>query len=218
MEPTEEGKSSKRKDFLVSIEKEMQKVWEESKINESNAEASFDPDHYDFDAKNAGKFFTTFPYPYMNGRLHLGHGYSMSKCEFKTRFERLQGKNTLFPFAFHCTGMPIAAAALKLKAEIENPGKDFGRALQKDILTECGVPEEIIPEFQAPEKWLDYFPEFGKQDLKKFGLACDWRRSFFTTSKNRYYDAFIRWQFNHLHAKGKTVFGKRPAIFSTESN
>lgn len=49
-------------------------------------------------------------------------------------------------------------------------------------------------------------------------MAVDWRRSFFTTSYNKYYDAFIRWQFNHLHAKNKTVFGKRPAVFSITDN
>jgi len=85
----EEGKSSKRRDFLLSIEKEMQEQWEQDKVYEANAAKDFDPNNYDFEAKNNGKFFTTFPYPYMNGRLHLGHGYSMSKCEFKARFERM---------------------------------------------------------------------------------------------------------------------------------
>lgn len=27
--------------------------------------------------------------------------------EFATRFHRLLGKNAMFPFGFHCTGMPI---------------------------------------------------------------------------------------------------------------
>ena len=54
---------------------------------------------------------TTFPYPYMNGRLHLGHAFSLTKAEFSARFHRLLGDNVLFPFAFHCTGMPIQVRA-----------------------------------------------------------------------------------------------------------
>lgn len=55
----------------------------------------------------------------MNGRLHLGHTFSMSKCEFAVRYQRMKGKHVLFPFGFHCTGMPIKACADKLKREIE---------------------------------------------------------------------------------------------------
>ena len=51
----------------------------------------------------------------MNGKLHIGHAYSMTKCEFTARFKKLCGYNSLFPFSFHCTGMPIQAAADKLK-------------------------------------------------------------------------------------------------------
>ncbi|GMI40858.1 hypothetical protein TeGR_g10626 [Tetraparma gracilis] len=60
----------------------------------------------------------TFPYPYMNGRLHLGHAFSLTKAIFRAQYERNKGRNVLFPFAFHCTGMPIQAAANKLRAEI----------------------------------------------------------------------------------------------------
>ena len=70
----------------------------------------------------AGKFLVTFPYPYMNGRLHLGHAFSLTKAEFAVGFQRMRGKRALFPFGFHCTGMPIKACADKLKNEYEKYG------------------------------------------------------------------------------------------------
>ena len=96
----------------MKIEKEVQKAWEEKKIHESDApetpRKSLDE-----------KFLVTFPFPYMNGRLHLGHTFSLSKAEFVTRYHRLKGKRVLWPFGFHCTGMPIKACADKLKREVE---------------------------------------------------------------------------------------------------
>ena len=105
-----EPKSFARRDHLRNIEKAIQKKWLDEKVFESNIDLS------------KPKYFLNFPYPYMNGRLHLGHGFSLTKAEFTARFQRLQGKNVLFPFAFHCTGMPIQAAANKLKDEITKYG------------------------------------------------------------------------------------------------
>jgi leucyl-tRNA synthetase len=75
----------------------MQARWDQAKIFEANAPAD----------SSTPKFMATFPYPYMNGLLHLGHSFSLTKAEFAIGYERLQGKMTLFPFGFHCTGMPI---------------------------------------------------------------------------------------------------------------
>jgi leucyl-tRNA synthetase len=43
----------------------------------------------------------------------------MSKAEFQVRYQKQIGKNAMFPFAFHCTGMPIQASANRVKREIE---------------------------------------------------------------------------------------------------
>ena len=43
------------------------------------------------------------------------------------------------------------------------------------------------------------------------GIAVDWRRSFFTTDVNPYYDSFVRWTFNAI--RSKIDFGKRMAIY-----
>ena len=83
-----------------------------------------------------------------------------------------------------------------------------------DILRSMDIPDAEIPSFIDPQYWLDYFPPHGRTDLQRFGLACDWRRSFITTEKNPYYDAFVRWQFRKLKASGKIKFGNRPAVFS----
>jgi leucyl-tRNA synthetase len=99
---------------LISIEKEIAKDWEETKLWET-------------DAPKAGeayqpKFMVTFPFPYMNGHLHLGHTFTLSKAEYAAGYQRLKGKRVLFPFGFHCTGMPIKACADKIKREIEQFG------------------------------------------------------------------------------------------------
>lgn len=96
-------------EYLQDIEKKVQAKWDSEKIFEMEA-----PD----DGKPHEKFMCTFPYPYMNGRLHLGHTFSLSKCEFASRYYRLKGRKVLFPFGFHCTGMPIKACADKLKREM----------------------------------------------------------------------------------------------------
>nr|XP_044636742.1 leucine--tRNA ligase, cytoplasmic [Equus asinus] len=107
-----ERKGTAKVDFLKKIEREIQKKWDSEKVFEVNAS--------DLEKQTSkGKYFVTFPYPYMNGRLHLGHTFSLSKCEFAVGYQRLKGKNCLFPFGLHCTGMPIKACADKLKREIE---------------------------------------------------------------------------------------------------
>jgi leucyl-tRNA synthetase len=253
-------KSFARRDHLRNNEIRIQAQWDANKEFDSH-----------FDATKP-KFFLNFPYPYMNGRLHLGHAFSLTKAEFTARFQRLQGKNVLFPFAFHCTGMPIQAAANKLRDEIAkfgNPpvfpsiaedatttaaadeptstststststpaeeskmsaeatiaakskGKksklivkgQAGPMRQWDILAKM-VPKDEIASFADPLKWLNYFPPYGASDLKAFGSAIDWRRSFITTSVNPYYDAFIRWQYNRLKEGGRIKFGKRANVFS----
>ncbi|KAF8317942.1 leucyl-tRNA synthetase [Clavulina sp. PMI_390] len=127
--PIELQKTGKR-DFLIDLEKKAQSRWASEKIFEVNAPEPGEPAQ--------GKWLGTFPYPYMNGSLHLGHGFTISKVEFATGFQRMLGKRALFPVGFHCTGMPIKAAADKLVREIELFGEDF-----------TGFKEEEVDEEEA---------------------------------------------------------------------
>jgi len=206
---------------ILQIEEQLNAKWEESRIYEQDAPLNGDSSEH---------YTVTFPFPYMNGRLHLGHLFTVSKAEFAVRYQRMLGKKALFPFGFHCTGMPIKASADKLAFELDNgfeaktePGKVLKSKVasktisgksQFDIMRSMGVPEDEIAEFRNPDKWLQYFPPLGISDLKMYGAAVDWRRSFITTHVNPYFDKFVRWQFNHLHRLGYVKFGKRATICS----
>ena len=218
-------KEMKRLSHLRQIEKERQKAWKENKVFEADAEENWN-NKYNLEQKNAKKFLITFPYPYMNGRLHLGHGFSLSKCEFQSRYQRLIGKNVLFPFGFHCTGMPIAAAAKRVQKEFkEDPDiinhikehklkKTKKEMTQIEILKEVGVLDEDLQKFENPDFWLQYFPPYAQSDLEKLGANIDFRRSFITTDKQKYYDKFIEWHMLKLKEHNFIDFGKRNAIFS----
>lgn len=86
----------------------------------------------------------------MNGRLHLGHTFSLSKAEFSIRYHRLKGKNVLFPLGFHCTGMPIKACADKLKRELETYGYPPAFPDQDDTPVE--VERDVIPKDKSKGK------------------------------------------------------------------
>jgi leucyl-tRNA synthetase len=150
------------------------------------------------------KFFATYPYSYMNAFPHVGHAYTMLRCDLMVRFQRLLGKNTLFPFAYHVTGTPIQAAANRIRE---------GEAKQRAILAAQGIPEERIPAFGDPLEWVRFFPGEWRRDVQRLGMSVDWRREFITTDANPPYDAFIRWQFRHLQAQGHVAKGSHPVIW-----
>ncbi|GAJ18716.1 unnamed protein product, partial [marine sediment metagenome] len=105
------GQQYKKRDFLVDIQKKIQTKWA--------TETKTEPIESD---ETKEKYFVTFPYPYMNGRLHLGHAFTLTKAEFMARYQKLLGKNVLFPFAYHGTGIPIVACADKLRLELDTYG------------------------------------------------------------------------------------------------
>ncbi|KAI1625684.1 leucyl-tRNA synthetase [Exophiala viscosa] len=117
------------RDVLIAIEKKYQQEWQKNKVFESDAPTTSEIPFNSVPAAQIRdehpKFFGTFAYPYMNGTLHAGHSFTVSKVEFTAGFARLTGKRVLFPLGFHCTGMPIKACADKLVSDVKKFGKHF---------------------------------------------------------------------------------------------
>lgn len=137
---TKELKGTEKRDTLIAIEKKYQLQWAEDKVFESDAPTIEEIPLHSISAAEVRekhpKFFGCMAFPYMNGTLHAGHSFSVSKIEFAAGWNRLQGKRVLFPMGFHCTGMPIKACADKLVNEIEMFGQEFERYTEDEPVVE----------------------------------------------------------------------------------
>ncbi len=176
--------------------KEIEKKWAEKWISSRIFES--DPD-------NRAKIFVTFPFPYMNGPLHIGHAFTSTRVDVYARYKRMKGYNVLFPWAWHLTGEPIAGAAERLKR---------GDMEQYRIFKEVdGVPEEEIKKFVDPVYMAKYYINESKRVLKLLGHSIDWRREFTTTYLDPWFSKFIEWQYLRLRELGFVRKGTHPVVW-----
>ncbi|UZJ56488.1 hypothetical protein CBS101457_005808 [Exobasidium rhododendri] len=123
--------NTSKRDFLKDLEAKYQKEWNDAKLFEVDSPMTTEKDSNleklspEEIREKFPKWLGTFPYPYMNGSLHLGHAFSLSKVDFLDGFQRMLGRRAVFPLGFHATGMPIRASCDKLIREVEMFGKDF---------------------------------------------------------------------------------------------
>ena len=92
-----------------AIESKWQKKWTEAKAYESEP------------GGDKEKYFVNCPYPYMNGYLHLGHAFTYLRADMVSRYQRMQNKNVLFPFAFHCTCLLYTSPSPRDKRQSRMP-------------------------------------------------------------------------------------------------
>ncbi|MEK6950211.1 MAG: leucine--tRNA ligase [Nanoarchaeota archaeon] len=141
--------------------------------------------------KKKEKFFMIFAYPGISGYLHVGHLRGYSYTDAICRYERMQGKEVLFPVGTHASGNQALAFANKVKR---------GDPDWIEYLKNNGCPEKKIPELGEARKVVEYFNNVYVHDYwKKFGFLCDWDR--FTCTIFPDYEKFIQWQFRKLQQK-----------------
>lgn len=165
------------------IQLKWQKKWEKAELGQAAYH------------KNKDKFFMIFAYPGISGFLHVGHMRGFSYTDAICRYERLQGKEVLFPVGTHASGNQAIAFAKK----VLNKDSDW-----IDYLKRNGCPEKKIQQLTDANKVVDYFNEVYVNDYwKKFGFLCDWGR--FTCTIYPDYEKFIQWQFKKLQQKNLLV-------------
>jgi leucyl-tRNA synthetase len=173
------------------IEQKWQQLWEAAHLFEA------DPD------PNRPKKMVTFPYPYMNGPLHVGHTFTASRVDAYARFKRMQGYNVLWPWGWHWTGQPLLGASQRVARGDE--------AYIKVLREVDGVPEAELKKFVDPLYMAQYYTNEGRLAAKSVGFSVDWRREFTTVLPT--YQKFIEWQYKNLKEKGYVTRGTHPVVW-----
>ena len=176
---------------MAEYEKRWLKAWNERHLFES------DP------LKGKKKVFVTFPYPYMNGPVHIGHCFSATRVDVYARFKRMQGYNVLFPWSWHWTGETIAGMSYRLEQGDSQVRRAF---IEID-----GVPAEEVKKFTNPEYLASYYTKVSRRVVQATGFSIDWRREF--TTVDPAYKRFIEWQYLRLRELGYVVQGTHPVVW-----
>jgi leucyl-tRNA synthetase len=173
------------------IEAKWQTAWENSHIFEA------DPD------PSRKKVLVTFPFPYMNGPLHVGHAFTASRVDVYARFRRMQGFNVLWPWAWHWTGQPLLGASQR----VAKGDEAYIRVLREVD----GVPETELKKFVDPLYMAQYYTNEGRIIARRIGFSVDWRREFTTVWPT--FQKFIEWQYANLCEKGYVTKGTHPVVW-----
>jgi len=175
----------------MQIEMKWQRRWEEARLFEADPDAA------------RKKLMVTFPYPYMNGPLHVGHAFTAARVDVYARFKRMQGYNVLWPWAWHWTGQPLLGASER----VARGDEAYIRVLREVD----GVPEEELQKFVDPLYMAQYYTNEGRLAVKRMGFSVDWRREFTTVMPA--YQKFIEWQYVSLREKGYVTRGTHPVVW-----
>ena len=92
----------------VSMEYDMHQIeeyWQQKWKDEKIFSVSMDP--------TKPKFYCLEMFPYPSGNMHMGHVRNYSIGDAMARFQRLMGKNVLYPMGYDSFGMPAENAAKK---------------------------------------------------------------------------------------------------------
>ena len=186
-----------------TIESKWQGAWEKEKLFE------VEPD------PKKEKFFMTIPYPYISGSLHIGHARVVTEADVFSRFQRMGGKNVLYPIAFHISGTPVLGISLAIK---NGDKKKIGlyRGYVESYIKNKKEVDKIVNSFEDPQKIVDFFIPKMMDEFKTIGLSVDWRRRY--TSGSKEHQALVEWQFKKYKEQNYLVQGKYPILFSKTLN
>ncbi|MDD5396984.1 MAG: valine--tRNA ligase [Candidatus Moranbacteria bacterium] len=174
------------------MNKELPKIYEPKKV-EKEIYTAWEKDGFFQPDKNTanGKYSIVMPPPNVTGTLHMGHAAMLAIEDILIRYNRMQGKSTLW-----IPGTDHAAIATQTKVE--------------KIIKEEGLTRHQL----GREKFLERVRQFAQQShdtiseqVRAMGSSCDWSREAYTLDETR--TKVVRTVFKMMHDDGLIYRGDR---------
>ncbi|MXP67844.1 valine--tRNA ligase [Pantoea sp. Aalb] len=149
---------------------------------------------------NKESFCIMIPPPNVTGNLHMGHAFQQTIMDIMIRYQRMQGKNTLWQTGTDHAG--IATQILverKIYAEEAKTRKEYGR---KKFINKIW-------------QWKEESGNNISQQMRRLGNSVDWKRERFTLDEgisNAVQEVFIRLYKENLIYKGKRLVNWDPKL------
>ena len=134
-------------------EQKWQQFWEEKQL--FKYDRSSDKEAYSIDT----------PPPTVSGKLHIGHVFSYTQTEIIARYQRMLGKNVMYPFGFDDNGLPTEILTEREK------GVKGSQLPREEFVSMC---EEVSAKYRVQFKEL----------WQSLGFSCDWDSAYSTISES----------------------------------
>ena len=141
-----------KKYSAANSEAKWQQFWEEQGIFKYDRNS--DKEAYSIDT----------PPPTVSGKLHIGHVFSYTQTEIIARYQRMIGKNVMYPFGFDDNGLPTEILTEREK------GVKGSQLPREEFVSMC---EEVSAKYRVQFKEL----------WQSLGFSCDWDSAYSTISK-----------------------------------
>ena len=161
-------------------EAKWQQFWEEKQLFKYDRNS--DKEAYSIDT----------PPPTVSGKLHIGHVFSYTQTEIIARYQRMLGKNVMYPFGFDDNGLPTEILTEREK------GVKGSQLPREEFVSMC---EEVSAKYRVQFKEL----------WQSLGFSCDWDSAYSTISESS--QRISQRSFLDLFKKDHVEFKEMPTLW-----
>ncbi|RVU31994.1 valine--tRNA ligase [Rheinheimera riviphila] len=153
-----------------------------------------------------GAYCIMIPPPNVTGSLHMGHAFQQTIMDALTRYQRMQGKNTLWQVGTDHAGI---ATQMVVERQLAAQGKPDRHAMGRDAFI---------------EKVWEWKAESGgtiTEQMRRLGNSVDWEKERFTMDdglSNAVQEVFVRLYQDDLIYRGKRLVNWDPKLHTAISD